>query len=137
MQNLATSTSEVRNTVRILFYGQSITEQKWTDLVTADLKTRFPHAMIVSENRSLAGFSSQLLVKTAESELYVFQPDLLIFHVYGAHDKYEQIIRRVRERTTSEILIQTDHVVPSEKISVTDAELQFAAPTLTEGTSIP
>lgn len=29
MRLLATSTAEKRNTVRILFYGQSITEQKW------------------------------------------------------------------------------------------------------------
>ena len=29
MRLLATSTPEHRNTVRILFYGQSITEQRW------------------------------------------------------------------------------------------------------------
>ena len=58
----------------------------------------------------LGGFASQLLVKTAETDLYPFQPDLLIFHVYGAHDKYEDIIRRTRERTTAEILLQNDHV---------------------------
>ena len=49
-------------------------------------------------------------MKTAETDLYPFQPDLLIFHVYGAHNCYEDIIRRTRERTTAEILIQTDHV---------------------------
>ena len=34
----------------------------------------------------------------------------MIFHVYGAHTDYEDIIRRTRERTTAEVLIQTDHV---------------------------
>ena len=62
----------------------------------------------------LGGFASQLLVKTAETDLYPFQPDLLIFHVYGAHDKYEDIIRRTRERTTAEILLQNDHVTKPE-----------------------
>jgi len=121
MRLLATSTAEQRNTVRILFYGQSITEQKWTQLVEEDLRRRFPHANLIIENRALGGFSSQLLVKTAETDLYPFQPDLLIFHVYGAHDKYEDIIRRTRERTTAEILMQKDHVTkPADFTEETD-----------------
>jgi hypothetical protein len=110
MRLLADSTAEKRNTVRVLFYGQSITEQKWAKLVEEDLRRRFPHANLIVENRALGGFASQLLVKTAETDLYPFQPDLLIFHVYGSHDKYEEIIRRTRERTCAEILMQTDHV---------------------------
>jgi len=35
---------------------------------------------------------------------------LLFFHVYGPMDKYEEIIRRVRERTTAEIVIWTSHL---------------------------
>ncbi len=114
---LATSTPERRNTVRVLFYGQSITEQKWAQLVADDLRARFPHANLVIENRALGGYASQMLVKTAETDLYSFQPDLLIFHVYGAHDKYEDIIRRVRERTTAEILMQNDHVTRPEDLA--------------------
>ena len=121
MRLLGTSTPEKRNAVRVLFYGQSITEQKWADLVTADLKARFPHADLTIENRALAGYSSQLLVKTAETDLYPFAPDLVIFHVYGAHDKYEDIVRRVRERTGAEVLMQTDHVTkPGDFTEETD-----------------
>ncbi len=122
MRLLATSTAEQRNTVRILFYGQSITEQKWAKLVEEDLRRRFPHANLIIENRALGGFASQMLVKTAETDLYPFQPDLLIFHVYGAHDKYEDIIRRTRERTTAEVLMQNDHVTkPADFTEETDA----------------
>ncbi len=121
MRLLATSTPERRNTVRILFYGQSITEQKWSQFVADDLRQRFPHANLIIENRALGGFASQMLVKTAETDLYPFQPDLLIFHVYGAHHKYEDIIRRIRERTTAEILIQNDHVTkPADLTEETD-----------------
>jgi hypothetical protein len=121
MRLLAESTPDHRNTVRVLFYGQSITEQGWWKIVADDLRARFPHANLIIENRALGGFSSQLLVKTAETDLYPFQPDLLIFHVYGAHDKYEDIIRRTRERTTAEILMQTDHVTkPADLIEETD-----------------
>ncbi len=110
MTLLATSTPQHRNTVKILFYGQSITEQDWWRDVAADLKRRFPYANLTIENRALGGFGSQLLVNTAEADLYPFYPDLMIFHVYGAHNTYEDIIRRTRERTTAEVLIQTDHV---------------------------
>ena len=110
MTLLATSTARHRNTVRILFYGQSITEQDWWKRVADDLKQRFPNANLIIENRALGGFASQLLVKTAETDLYPFYPDLMIFHVYGAHNTYEDIIRRTCERTTAEVLIQTDHV---------------------------
>ena len=110
MTLLATSTPEHRNTVRVLFYGQSITEQEWWKPVADDLRRRFPNANLILENRSLGGYSSQLLVKSAETDLYPFQPDLLIFYVYGSHIEYENIIRRTRERTTADIVIQTDHV---------------------------
>jgi sugar phosphate isomerase/epimerase len=117
MRLLATSTPEHRNTVRVLFYGQSITEQGWWKIVADDLRKRFPNANLIIENRALGGFSSQLLVKTAETDLYSFQPDLLIFYVYGAHDKYEDIIRRTRERTCAEILQQDDHVTKPEQLT--------------------
>ena len=117
MTLLATSTPVQRNTVRVLFYGQSITEQEWTKEVTADLRRRFPNANLLIENRAIGGHSSQLLVKTAEADLYPFQPDLMIFYVYGSHTDYESIIRRTRERTTAEILMQTDHATKDSDLT--------------------
>lgn len=117
MTLLATSTPEKRNTVRILFYGQSITEQDWWKSVAADLKARFPHANLIIENRALGGFASQMLVNTAETDVYPFQPDLLIFYVYGSHIEYENIIRRTRERTCADIVIQTDHATKDEDLT--------------------
>jgi len=110
MTLLATSTPEHRHTVKVLFYGQSITEQGWWKIVADDLRARFPNADLVIENRAIGGFASQLLVKTAEADLYPFYPDLMIFYVYGSHIDYESIIKRTRERTTAEILMQNDHV---------------------------
>jgi hypothetical protein len=116
MTLLTTSTPRKRNTVRILFYGQSITEQKWWRDVADDLRRRFPNADLVIENRAIGGFAAQFLVKSAEADLYPFYPDLLIFHVYGDHRDYEKIIESVRRRTTAEILMQTDHVTKDEEI---------------------
>ncbi len=116
MYLLDSSTPHHRNTVKILFYGQSITEQRWSKAVTADLKARFPNANLIVENRAIGGFASPLLVKTAEADLYPFYPDLLIFHVFGSEVEYENIVRRVRQRTTAEIILQTDHLSAADSL---------------------
>lgn len=116
MTLLATSTPRHRNTVRVLFYGQSITEQHWSREVGDWLRQKYPNANLIIENRAIGGHSSQLLWRTAEADLYPFQPDLLIFHVYGSHIDYERIIRSVLERTTAEVLLQTDHITKPEEL---------------------
>ncbi|TVR45692.1 MAG: SGNH/GDSL hydrolase family protein [Puniceicoccaceae bacterium] len=109
MRLLESSSPEQRNRVRILFYGQSIMGGNWHPWVLDELRRRYPHAVIEAENRSIGGFPSQVLIHTAEHDLYPFQPDLLIFHVYGSHTDYENLIRRIRSRTTAEVMIMTDH----------------------------
>jgi hypothetical protein len=112
-----------REPVRVLFYGQSITQSSWSRKVERTLRERYPDSDLQIENRSLGGFASQLLAKTAETDLYPFYPDLLVFAVYGDHHRYEDIIRRTRERTTSEVLIQNDHVLrPSDLAEELDPE---------------
>lgn len=111
MHLLATSTPENRNTVNIIFYGQSITAgQPWVKAVTDQLKARFPHANIIAQDKAVSGFSSDRLINAAELDIYPAYPDLVIFHVYGHHEKYESIIQSIRSRTTAEILITNDHI---------------------------
>ena len=107
---LAVSTPAERRQVRILFYGQSITEQDWWKEVAQDLKQRFPNADLIIENRAIGGFAAPILIRPSEHDLYPFYPDLLIFHVYGGGEDYEAIIANVRRRTTSEILLHSDHI---------------------------
>lgn len=118
MTLLATSTAQQRHHVKVLFYGQSITEQEWSKQVAADLRQRFPDADLEIENRAIGGFASQLLIRPAEHDVYPFYPDLVIFHVFGANQQYEQIIKSIRSRTTAEVLMQNDRVArqwPQEK----------------------
>jgi len=114
MALLATSTPEQRHHVRILVYGQSISEGVWWRHVERDLRARFPHADLEMVNRALGGHASNYLVREAETDVYPFYPDLVIFHVYGAHTCYEQIISRIRSRTAAEVLITTDHLGADE-----------------------
>lgn len=126
MRLLSTSTKAQRNTVRILFYGQSITESAWSRRLEQKLRARFPDADLQVENRALGGFAAQLLIKSAETDLYPYYPDLVIFHVFGAHDRYEEIMRRIRARTTAEILHQTDHIVDEAELSEVQDPAQLA-----------
>lgn len=110
MKEMADSTAERPATVRILFYGQSIVAQSWTEQVQEYLKAAYPTVRFEFANRAIGGYTSPALIRTAESDLYPWYPDLLFFHVYGPTDKYEEIIRRTRERTTAEIVLWTSHL---------------------------
>ena len=111
MTLLATSTPQKRNRVRILFYGQSVTAGPWSYALADDLRKAFPNADLQIENRAIGGYEAPALIHTAEYDLYPFYPDLLIFHVYGGVEtgEQEEIIKRVRQRTASEVLLWTSH----------------------------
>jgi hypothetical protein len=109
MRLLETSTAEKPNRVRILFYGQSIMGGRWSAHVEKYLREKYPHAILETENRALGGFAAQMLIRTCDADLYPFQPDLMVFHVYGDHNRYEEIIHNTRQRTVAEIMIMTDH----------------------------
>ena len=110
MKAMEESTAEKPATVRILFYGQSIVSQPWPRILMANLTNRYPTVDFVWENRAIGGYTSPALSRTAESDLYPYYPDLLFFHVYGPLDKYEEIVRLTRERTTAEIVLWTSHL---------------------------
>jgi hypothetical protein len=113
---MADSKAARRRTVRVLFYGQSITEQDWWKSVADSLRHNFPAANLVIENRAIGGFSTQLLVRTAETDVYPFYPDLVILHAYGSHLDYETLVRNIRTRTTADILLQNDHLSAHDSI---------------------
>jgi len=109
MTLMATSTPQRRHTVRILFYGQSIIGQGWHTMVVEDLQRCFPNTDFIVANKALGGFGSHFLVRTLHYDVIPFYPDLMVFHVYGPVDKYEEVIREIRSRTTAEIIMQSDH----------------------------
>lgn len=114
MTLLATSTPEHHNKVKILFYGQSITAGTWWKRVADDLQGRFPNADLEIVNKAIGGFAAQILYRVAEHDVYPYYPDLIIFHVYGAHTCYEELIATIRKRTAAEVVIWTDHLGANE-----------------------
>jgi hypothetical protein len=110
MTLMATSTPQMHHKVKVLYYGQSITNQEWTDQVTQYLKDKYPNADFTFAKLSLGGFASQLLVRTTDYDVLPFYPDLMIFHVYGDHRRYEDILIKTLQNTTAEIAIWNDHI---------------------------
>ncbi|MGV3613735.1 MAG: SGNH/GDSL hydrolase family protein [Fimbriimonas sp.] len=109
MHLLATSTATRRNTVRILFYGQSITgNQPWPGMVIDDLKRRYPHADIQWENRAIGGFAANFLKRTALYDVVPYSPDLVILHDYGGEPDYEELIRNIVQNTAAEVAVMDD-----------------------------
>jgi hypothetical protein len=127
MNLLATSTPEKRNRVRILFYGQSITQGMHSREMINVLRSRFPWAIIDFENRAIGGFGASSLVRVGAHDLYPRDADLLIFHVYGDAKSLDTIFGNVRRRNSSEILVYTHHynwVNDPEKLK---AKLEYLA----------
>jgi hypothetical protein len=109
LEIIRTSTASDPKVLKVLFYGQSITRSGWHELVVDHWHKVYPNTIFVVQNRALGGFPSQALVRTTEQDIAAFSPDLIIFHVYGDHRAYEQIIRLFRSHTAADIIVQTDH----------------------------
>ncbi|HET6557611.1 MAG TPA: hypothetical protein VFG54_09880 [Prolixibacteraceae bacterium] len=116
---LQSSTVEKPNTVKILVYGQSISEQDWWKQVKESIYSRFPHARLVMENKSIGGFASSLLCKTVEMDVSAFYPDMVLLHIYGSNQLYDSVLYTIRCRTAAEVAIQTDHYTGENKWSDT------------------
>ncbi|GAA3656669.1 SGNH/GDSL hydrolase family protein [Flavivirga jejuensis] len=110
---LNTSNQINRNEVHILFYGQSIIGGLKSDILIDSLKKRFPFANIKHKNKAIGGFTLPSLIKTAEHDLYIENPDLIIFHGYdGIKDSlFDALIHNVRSRLNSDILLFDHHYV--------------------------
>ncbi len=111
MNLLFKSTREKKNPVRILVYGQSISEQEWWLEVKKYLENKFPEADIDMRNLAVGGFSAQILYKTVEMDVSSFYPDLVLLHVYGDPVYYDSVLYTIRSRTAAEVAIMTDHYI--------------------------
>ena len=106
---LQTSTPERRNPVRVLVYGQSISQQSWWTDVANYLRTTYPHADLTIENRAISGMQAAALSRAAHADVIHFHPDLILFQAYGDEAGIDDL-STIRSLTTSEILLQGDHI---------------------------
>lgn len=124
---IRSATAEKPQVLKILFYGQSISSPKWTDLAIAALRAKYPNVAFEYRNLALGGWNAVLLEQAVARDVEETYPDLIVFHVYGDHRAYERIIRILRSKTASDIIIQSDHVViPLEPLCDPGLHLRWA-----------
>jgi len=105
IERLATTSDEVR----ILVYGQSISEQTWWSKTKTWLQEQYPSSNLVMEEHARGGCSAACLVghepwfvdnlqynRLAE-DVFSWKPDLVIFHVYGDHVDYGYIMKALTQ----------------------------------------
>jgi len=95
---------------KVLYYGQSIIEQNWSVKVSDYLRLRFGAEVFEFANSAIGAHLAERLVKTAESDVYPSQPDLIILHVNGSHFSYEKLVSNIVKFTSAELIIANDHV---------------------------
>jgi hypothetical protein len=113
MTLLSSSTPTHRSTVKILFYGQSITKQTWTLDVGRYLVNKYPNTNIIIKNLAVGGFAADLLHRIVEHDIDGFYPDLVILYDYinrdSAESDYDSIVKCILSKTTAEVMIQDNH----------------------------
>ena len=117
-------------------YGSSLD----ADPAAATWSSKYPTVKFEFRNAAIGGYDSSVLIRTADHDLYPWYPDLLFFHVYGPMDKYEEIVRRVRERTTAEVVIWTSHlnvVSPDKPTEIDTSHDERAARDPRRGSQVP
>lgn len=109
LQKAAEGTPEKPAVVRLMFYGQSITYGSWTNMLTDELRQKYPNAIFQVVNAAMGSAESNWLINTAEHDLYYYYPDLVIIHTYGSTQTFAKIIEKLRFTTTADILMWTSH----------------------------
>jgi hypothetical protein len=101
IRKLATS----RNEVRVLVYGQSISQQAWWSKTKSWLQLTYPGAQLVMEEHAHGGCAAQCLIgheawsidgsqiNRLPQDVFAWHPDLIIFHVTGDHVDYGYIMK--------------------------------------------
>ena len=121
MYLLTAGTKEKPNKIKIAFTGQSITDPNntWTVGLTEWLRGKYPSAEIVYKNFAIGGFSTNFLYKRMPNDMASFYPDLVVCYDMGSHIYYDRMIKYIRENTTAEIMIQTEHYTQEHEWSDT------------------
>jgi hypothetical protein len=102
--------AQTRRPVRIVFLGQSITAQGWTQMLVQRLRERYPGTLIEAENVAIGGWTMPSLIKTIGHTVLRSRPDLVVFHVYsGTPDQWDRVLTTIRRETCAEILLRSAH----------------------------
>ncbi|MFW5820348.1 MAG: hypothetical protein ACOCWA_03600 [Bacteroidota bacterium] len=119
VHKLTNSTVNKPQIVNIIIYGETLSKQNWTIILEDSLSARYPSADVRLINKSIEGFSLENLRKTLNFDIFPEYPDLVIFHANGPAFHYEKIIRMIRSRSSTEMLVWNDPFMGEDQWSDT------------------
>ncbi len=96
--------------VRILVYGGEIIRMPWSERLVQEIQKLHPYCTVISTNLAIPNHYGSELRKLANADIYPFYPDLVLIHSYGEDPNYRLLMREIRERTTADVLVLTDHL---------------------------
>lgn len=97
-------------TIRVLYWGLSFTWGAWWWTTAQSLRAHYPNVDWQIENHAMSGHTVEALRPLAESQVYPYRPDLIIFHASGNKEDFIEMVRQMRTRTTADILMFGNHV---------------------------
>lgn len=95
--------------IRILIYGGEVIKMPWSDRLFQELQKQHPNCTLITTNLAITGHQGAELLKLANADIYPFYPDLVLLHAYGGGEQYRRLMKEIRERTTADVLVLTDH----------------------------
>lgn len=110
MALLRASTAARPSSLKVLFYGQSITRQEWYEQVIRWFEATFPTVRFQFAMLASGGQPAAKMRRASEHDVIPLQPDLIIYQNYGDYLDLDAIVRDWRSRTTAEIVLQTWHL---------------------------
>ena len=104
---LARSDPVQPNSVRIMFYGQSITQQDWYEEVRKYIRFTYTNAVATVLNRAISGHEAYRLKQTVLQDLREWLPDLIVIQVYGEESDTDRMVecRYKREKPCNKIVV--------------------------------
>ncbi|BFM05319.1 hypothetical protein [Halioxenophilus aromaticivorans] len=113
-----------KSPVRVLIWGQSIAEQFSAEAIKQQLQSTRDGCEFEVRNAARGGCVAQCLtgeipwraggvaqpVDYFAKDVIPFRPQLVIFHVYGSHIAYNELMARFHQETKARVLLLTDHI---------------------------
>ena len=113
MHLLASGTAEKHTKLKVVFYGQSIIDENnpWPRRLAQWLRETYPFTDFEPVYKlAVGGYSTQIMSSLTPMDMKKHHPDLVIILITGSHYDYETIVKTIKETTTADVMILTEHI---------------------------
>ena len=117
---LGSGTPEKHTRLKVVFYGQSIIDEnnQWTKNLLEHLKAQYPYTDFEPMyHLAVGGYSTQVMAPMTHMDMKWHYPDLVIVLITGSHYDFDTLVREIKETTTADVMILTNHITRGNKLN--------------------